>query len=720
MLATSGAQKAVSILAHAAGLFQVSFRVLGSASSAFRLAQIRQVSMNVKVCSESPVKMSALNTSVLKADRDELAKAMEAANLPTILMVLVHITGDRSWLRPPYRPSKPRALNLNDSAGLPDELQQEVRARCVDAIVDWESKGRPSLLVPDEDFLVEMMSACVGEPVAPEYGPMMAEEMTLLDRDQAWQDGAKALAGSGMSVLIVGAGISGLCMAAKLIEAGVSFRIVEKNPDVGGTWYENTYPGARVDAPSHFYAFSFAPNPDWSHYYANREEIYRYLRELSERSGVYDRIEFNSELTEASWDETAQCWHTRVRHSDGTEHLDDTNVIVTAVGLLNRPAIPSLPGIESYEGTAIHTARWPKDFNVDGKRVAVIGTGASAMQVVPAIAGTAAKVTVYQRSPQWAVPNENYRRDVDPRVKYLLKHVPCYDQWFRFRLFWVFNDKVHPTLQKDPNWIHPERSINAKNDRNREFLTRYIKDELGDRLDLLPKVLPDYPPYGKRMLMDNGWFRTMARDDVELVTDPISRVTKSGIVSEDATERDFDVIIFATGFEARRMLAPMTIVGRYGESIRQLWGDDDARAYLGITVAGFPNFFCLYGPNTNLGHGGSIIFQIELQAAYVMQLLTYMAEHGYTEVDVRDDVQDLYNKELDDAHAKMIWTHEGMDTWYRNSAGRIVTNSPWRCVDYWRLTHLVSYEDFVFLAPPDTPTTESSEPPQALAEPTGN
>ena len=640
--------------------------------------------------------MSTIPSSSGQINRTDLSRAIIAANIPTLLMVLVHITGDGAWLRFPFKPSKPRALNLNDSGGLSDELQHEVRERCLDAILDWQDRGRPDLPVPDDALVVEMMSACVGEPVSSEYGPMMAEEMALRDRDEAWQAHTSILADSGYTVLIIGAGVSGLCMASKLNEAGIEYRIVEKNSDVGGTWLENSYPGAGVDAPSHFYAFSFAPNPDWSRYYASRDEIYAYLRRLSEGLGIQERIEFGSEVLDATWNDASQRWHVRIRTRDESIRECMVDVVISAVGQLNRPAIPNLPNLESFPGPSFHTARWPQNFDIRGKRVAVIGTGASAMQVVPAIADQCEQVTVYQRSPQWAVPNENYRRDVDPRVQYLLKNVPFYDQWFRFRLFWVFNDKIHPTLQIDPEWPHSERSINAKNDRHRQFLTEYIRDELGDQIELLPKVLPAYPPYSKRMLMDNGWYRTVAREDVELVTEPILKMTELGILTSDGKERLHDAIVFATGFEARRMLAPMRIVGRRGLSLRDIWGDDDARAYLGITIADFPNFFCLYGPNTNLGHGGSIIFQIELQAAYIMQLLTHMAKLGYTGVEVKSEKQDRYNLDLDYAHSRMIWTHGAAENWYRNSAGRIVTNSPWRCVDYWRLTHLVSLDDFTF------------------------
>jgi 4-hydroxyacetophenone monooxygenase len=259
----------------------------------------------------------------------------------------------------------------------------------------------------------------------------------------------------------------------------------------------------------------------------------------------------------------------------------------------------------------------------------------------------------------------------------------------------MYNDKIHATLQIDPDWPHPDRSVNAINDEHRDYFTRHIRRELANRPDLVAKVLPDYPPFGKRILMDSGWFKTLTRGNVNLVTDGLSRIRESWIETDRGDKCEVDVIIFATGFHSRRLLWPMELRGRGGIDIREAWGEDDARAYLGITVPDFPNLFMLYGPNTNLGHGGSIVFHTECQVRYIMGLLHLMRDEHIASVECKVEVHDEYNSRLDAAHERMIWTHPGMQTWYRNAHGRVVTNSPWRLVDYWRMTRTPSLDDYI-------------------------
>jgi 4-hydroxyacetophenone monooxygenase len=343
----------------------------------------------------------------------------------------------------------------------------------------------------------------------------------------------------------------------------------------------------------------------------------------------------------------------------------------------------------------MHTARWRDDVEIRGKRVAVIGTGASAMQLVPNIAGVAERVIVFQRSPQWGIPHPNYMREVNPGTQLLMREVPYYQGWYRLRLVWGFGDRLHQHVQWDPDWPHTDRSISELNDRQRQFLTDYIRAELGERTDLMDKCVPPYPPYGKRPLLDNGWFRTVARDDVDLVTDAIAEVREDRVVTDTGEELPADVIVLATGFQALRVLAPMEVVGRSGRMLRDTWGEDDARAYLGITVPDFPNFFCLLGPNTFAGHGGSGVLTIELEMRYVMEMLKLMVERGIASVECRQSVHDAYNEELDDALQGTIWAYPGMSTYYRNSRGRIVVPMPWSNVDYWHRTRRPRLEDYV-------------------------
>jgi 4-hydroxyacetophenone monooxygenase len=618
-------------------------------------------------------------------------------------MVLVHMTGDRRWVQDPYRPTRPRGTADNDSGGLPLAVQQEVRDAAFAALTTWRDGGAPPPPPPAHELFVEMMGACVGEAVAEAYAPMMAEEMGFVPRELGWK---LQPADDDFRVLVIGAGISGICVAIKLEHVGIAYQVIEKNSAVGGTWHENRYPGCGVDTPSHLYSFSFEPNHGWSEYYAKRGEILAYLERCAARHGVSERIRYETEVVGAAYDSATSRWSVVLRTADGGEETVECNILISAVGQLNRPKIPAIEGIEAFRGPAFHSACWPEDLDLTGKRVAVVGTGASAMQIVPAIVDEVDELVVFQRSPQWAAPNENYRRRVSDEAQLLLTWAPFYAAWYRFRLLWMFNDKVHASLQIDPEWEHLDRSVNATNDSHRRFFTDYIKSELGDRTDLLAKVLPDYPPFGKRMLIDNGWFRTMTRENVELVTDAVVEVTPTGVLTAAGKAYAVDVIVFATGFDALRLLAPMEIRGRSGRTLRDLWGVDDARAYLGIGVPDFPNFFCLYGPNTNLGHGGSIIFHTECQVGYALALIREMRRRGMSAVEVRHHAWEEYNRRVDEAHERMIWTHPGMETWYRNARGRVVTNSPWRLVDYWRMTREPDLNDFdVELAPDRVPET---------------
>jgi len=639
----------------------------------------------------------------LTATDAELSAALAGANLPTLVLVLAHLTGDPRWLTDPYRPSRTVALNDNDTGGFAEPQQRQIRDAALSVLRDWRDGRLSPAADPSDGELIEMLSVSLGEQVPPEYGTAMAQEGGFRDRDVHWSAGAPPQAARELRVVVIGAGASGLCAAIKLRALGIPFTVIERNDRVGGVWAENGYPGAGVDTPSHLYSYSFAPNPHWSRYFAKQPEILAYLDHCARTFEVLPHIRFGTEVDAAHYDPSSHTWQLRVRPAgrdrdtpgDGPTELLVADVVISSVGQLNRPQVPRLPGVASFAGPVFHSARWRHDVDVNGRRVAVVGTGASAMQIVPAIAGTAASVTVFQRSPQWAAPNGNYLRPVQPDVGLLMEQVPLYAAWYRLRLLWMYQDKLHPTLQKDPDWPHPERSVNATNDKHRVFLSDHIRAQIaGHEDELLDKVLPDYPPYGKRMLIDNEWYAAIRRDDVELVDDAIAAVDGRHVVTADGRRREADILVLATGFQSRRMLYPMDVRGRSGRSLRELWGDDDAHAYLGMTVPDFPNFFVLYGPNTNLGHGGSVIFHTECQVGYVTALLRDMVEQGLSAVEVRPEVCDAYNDRVDAAHDKMIWTHPGMDTWYRNAAGRVVTNTPWRLIDYWSMTRTPDLDDF--------------------------
>ncbi len=636
------------------------------------------------------------SAAALVADEARLRAALEDADIGPLLMVLVQLTGDEALLDE-LAPCFTGAWDY--SHHVPEEKQRTVRARLVEVLKAHAGEGRSLRRVPSERLLRKMMSVCVGETVPDEYVPMMLEEMALEDRDPrgvSWRAAPPEQALDGFKVVVIGAGMSGLCAAIRLREAGIPFEVFEKNGTVGGTWHENAYPGCGVDTPNHFYSYSFDPNHAWPDFYSKRDELQAYFERCADSYRVRPSIRFHTEVVVAAWDGAEGLWRLVVRGPDGGERRVYANAVVCAVGQLNRPKLPAIPGLSAFAGPAFHTGCWEHEHDLRGKHVAMIGTGASGMQVAPTIAPEVGRLTIFQRSPHWVVRNPNYHRSVREGTKWVLAHLPYYAKWYRFTLFWGFADGIHAALQIDPAWPHPERSINAVNERHRQSILRWLTREIGDDAPLLEKVVPNYPPYGKRILIDNNWYRMLKRDNVALVTEPIERITQDAIVTEDGAAHPADILVLATGFHAGRMLWPMEVAGRDGRRIRELWGDDDPKAYLGITIPGFPNFFTLYGPNTNLGHGGSAIFHTECQVRYTMHCLRELIETGRASMECRQEVHDAYNERVDRAHDGMVWSHRGMGNWYKNRRGRVFANSPWRLVDYWRMTAEPDPADFIF------------------------
>jgi 4-hydroxyacetophenone monooxygenase len=638
--------------------------------------------------------------------REELAEAVATANIPALIMVLFQLTGDRRWLGERYRVRRARGVSDNDSGGLPTEVINEVCSAAAEAIDNWRRGTPVAIEVPSPSLLVEMLSISMGETIPPEYAAMLAE--VIKPATPVSPVGQAVPAGGDPDVIIIGAGISGLCAAHALAQNGFSYTIIESAERVGGTWRDNRYPAAAVDTPSHLYSFSFAPN-DWQRYFASSEEIQRYLESVAERLGVNERTRFNTRVVQASFDEQADRWQVEIDGPDGTSATLSTRYVISGVGAFNPPKFPKIPGLESFGPHAYHTAEWPEGVDLADKDVALIGNGASAMQLAPAIAPMVKSLTIFQRSPHWAAPFERFQQQVPEPVRRLMVEVPLYERWYRARLGWMFNDKVHPLLQRDPEWPHPERAMNAGSDRYRETLTEYIKAELGERIDLLDKVLPTYPPGGKRMLLDNGWYRMLGRDNVELVSETITSIEPASVVTADGRRHHADVLVLATGFDVANFLSGLSVRGRGGRSLREQWGAEDAKAFMGLAVPGFPNFFLLYGPNTQTGHGGSLISLVEAQMHYIMTLLSTARSHGVARLEVRQSVFDEYNATIEDMHADMVWTHPGVATYYRNSKGRVVAATPYRVVDLWHQSR--NADLCAFTSPPGTKPDDAERTP---------
>src|SRR3984957_12646175 len=485
----------------------------------------------------------------LAADAALLDLALEGADIAPLLMVLVHLTGEERWLDE-VAPHINGPWNFQES--VPEDLKQLVRARVREVLLDYASSGRELPAEPPPALLRRMLSAGVGGPVPEEYIPMILEEMMLDDNDPKtvhWRTPPDAETLAAFHVVIIGAGVSGLGMAIKLREAGIPFVVYEKNKTVGGTWLENSYPGCGVDTPNHFYSLSFEPNHDWPDHFSKRDELWQYMERLADQYDLRRHIRFETEVTAAVYDETRAVWLVTTRDAAGTEETTEANAFISAVGLLNRPSIPPIPGIQDFIGPKFHTARWDHSVDLSFTNVAMIGTGASGMQVGPSIAPIVGHLTIFQRTPHWAVYNANYHRSVSPGRTAALKLIPFCPKGYRLQLLGAGSDGVHASLHVDPDWHTPDQSLNETNQGFRDAITAYIKEQVNGDEELMRKVVPAYPPYGKRMLRDNHWYKMLTQPNVELVTDPIERVTADGVVTKSGEFWPADVMVLATGFD---------------------------------------------------------------------------------------------------------------------------------------------------------------------------
>jgi 4-hydroxyacetophenone monooxygenase len=628
---------------------------------------------------------------------DEIRSFLEQAEVPPLLPALAYLTGELSLLRDELRP-EPLLIGL-PQGGLSEDQQAQVRALALDALVGFRDNGCRPAPLPTDTQLLQIMEFAVGGADMAQYLPLLEEELAFRGEDRRAPTWHKDDAAPDVpfEVVVIGAGMSGLLAGHRLQQAGVPFVIVEKDADVGGTWLENTYPGCRVDNPNHNYSYSFAQRHDWPLHFSTQDVLLDYFRRCAEVLGLGEHIRFRTEVVSATWSDDDLAWAVCTRGADGQEATIRANAVISAVGQLNRPLLPDIPGRGSFAGRTFHSARWDDSVDLGGARVAVIGTGASAVQFIPEIAPVAGELLVFQRTPPWLGDTPDYHDRVAPGLQWLYAHVPSYSEWNRFWIFWKMGDGVLEGVRVDPAWEPKDASVSAANDFVRMMLTEYFNTQFADRPDLLATVVPTYPPGAKRMLRDNGvWAGALTRDNVKLVTDSIREITPAGIVTSDGEEHAVDVIIYGTGFQASKFLTPMTVKGRGGIDLHEQW-HGDARAYLGITIPGFPNLFCLYGPNTNIVINGSIIYFSECGVRYVLGCIGSLLSNHHAALDVRNDVFAKFNERVDDENAAMAWGCSDVSSWYKNEQGHVAQNWPFTLLEYWQRTLAPDPAEYEFL-----------------------
>ncbi|HIL80907.1 MAG TPA: NAD(P)/FAD-dependent oxidoreductase [Myxococcales bacterium] len=626
----------------------------------------------------------------------DFAVALEDVSVPALLCSLVHMTGDPSWIRSERRPRMAAVSFLQSE--MPDDELAGVRAEALAAIETYSEGGCQPRDLP-RGILVEMMEFLACNPLSTRMRDLFFFDLQLEGRDTAaitWGHEIEESVKCDSSVVVIGAGMAGIQAGIRLAQAGLPFTIVEKNQGPGGTWWENRYPGARVDVASHQYCYAFEPADHWSEYYCQHPELRAYFTNVLDKHELRPHCRFETEVVGAMWDEGTARWSVRIRTSEGKIEELDARFVISAVGSLNIPNLPEIEGMDRFQGESFHSTRWPEDFDHSGKRFALLGAGASGFQIAPTIADEVECLSIFQRTAQWVMPNSMYHTKVPPGETWAMQHLPFYARWLRFMMTYpgigsgIESFRIDPT-HKDPS----NRSVNAANAAGRDYLLAFLHTQLEGRPDLIEKVLPSYPTFGKRVLQDDGsWFQCLRKSNVELVRTGIKRIVPEGIETTDGTTHPVDVICYATGFKHNQFVA-FDMIGRGGTSLHAQWGDEPS-AYLGITAPKFPNVFFCYGPGTNLAHSAGLFFHSEYQTMHAMQAIHRVLAADARSIEVRQDVHDRYVDRLVQEISALVWAHPTIQhSHYKNPNGRVYTLSPWPIDEYWEMTRELDPKNYL-------------------------
>jgi len=632
----------------------------------------------------------------ITVDEAFIRRALDDADLNALRIALYQATGDESLLDvklrqvPAYGGSSTLTVVAEDER---DGLKAKALAFLLAKPTDFQE------VRPDDAALRRLFEAFRDEALT-ERDWRYRRDLAAFDEHPrlAQWTGGKPRVPDGYRVAIIGAGFGGIAMGVQLEKVGIPYVIYERRPELGGTWSRNVYPDVRVDTTNFMYQFTFEKNYPWREYFARAPEVRTYLVHVADKYGVKQHMRFNTDVRSAVFDEEAGTW-TLTLYADGAEQVVTVNAVVAASGLFANPKRFDVPSADSFRGQLIHTAECTGEEDLDGRDVAIIGNGSTGVQMMSAVAKRARSVGVFQRTPQWIAPRERYGEALKPETRWLLDTMPYYWNWYIYSIG-TMRLGMQQTQEVDPEWQAAGGQVSKANDELRTTLANYIKSKVGSHPDLVEKVTPQHAPMARRMIIDNNWYATLLEDHVELVTDKIERLTPDGILTADGQERHYDVIFTATGFDVEKYLWPTEFRGLGGQGIEEHWTDPNGggpRAYLSITVPGFPNLFIMYGPNSQ-NRAGSLIVWMEVWARYIAQALIATIEGGHRYATVKPEVFEDYNQRHDAAMRELIWYDKASmgRNYYVNQFGRQQVNVAWRLEEQYEHLERFNPDDYIF------------------------
>lgn len=638
-----------------------------------------------------------IRAELLAASDAQIDEAVKFTDPMALRGLLYQLTGDESIAATAV--AKTRVFFADAYTPATAQDVELIQAKAAQFLKRYRDGGGGPLGYGPPDRLPQSLALTAGEEIADAEIDMWIEE-TALDpwaRALVWRAPPPPEKLRAFSVVVIGIGLGGIAAAVQLKHAGIPFTVIERNSEVGGTWYENRYPGARVDTPSRAYTHIFGADFVFDHPFSPQSDNERYFNAVVDAHSIREHVIFDTEVESITWNESTHRWKILSTGPQG-RRTTEANAVISATGIFARPNIPKIPGIGDFRGPSFHTARWLKDLDLKGKRVAVVGTGATGYQLVPELADLAGHVHLFQRKPQWVFPVPGYRHPLPKQLTWLDRNLPYHINFMRFRTNWLTGQHVYAEIfNQDPAFVD-EFARSALNKEIRDARIAYINEKFADHPEIAAKMVPPHPPFSSRpILVDAAYniYDAILRDDVTLVTEGVERITANGIVAK-GVEYPVDIIVFATGFRANDLLAPMQIFGRGGRRVEDFWAHDGARAYVnGSMMPGFPNFFMLYGPNTNPANGGGIVNHEEMVVRFALECVEELILEDKKSIEVCHEAFRKYNEELDKREALKIYTDRRAQTYFMNEHARSSIMSPFAPSEQWNRLRPVRFEDFI-------------------------